>query len=163
MKTIRGLMTLAGLSLMLLALGAAGAKGQGSNSTRFAGTFTLPLEAQWGKMTLPAGDYTLQYDMQETGNRLVVVRGTAKGSPYGSIIAGPLGDTSAKQNAIFCVRDGNVLIVRSLEMPVIGESVRFGMPRGAKLAAHNGQRSGYAQLAEGPMLIERIPLTLSAK
>ncbi len=163
MKTIRGLTTLAGLSLMLLALGATGAKGQGSNSTRFAGTFTLPFEAQWGKMTLPAGDYTLQYDMNEIGHGLVVVRGTAKGSPYGSIIAGPLGETSAKQNAIICVRNGNALIVRSLEMPAIGESVLFRMPRGAKLAAHNGQRGGYTQLAEGPMLIERIPLTLSAK
>jgi len=163
MKTIRGLTTLAGLSVMLLALGATGAKGQANFSTHFAGTFTLPFEAQWGKMTLPAGDYTLQYGMNEIGHGLVVVRGTANGSPYGSIIAGPLGDTSAKQNAIVCVRDGNALVVRTLDMPSIGKSVDFAMPHGAKFVAHNGKRGGYTQLAEAPMLIQRIPVTLNAK
>lgn len=163
MKTIRGLMTLAALSVMVLALGATGAKGQANYSTHFAGTFTLPFEAQWGKMTLPAGDYTLQYGLNDIGHGLVVVRGAAKGSPYGSIIAGPLGETSAKQNAIVCVRDGNTLIVRALDMPSIGQSVDFTLPPGAKLVAHNGKRGGYAQLAEAPMLIQRIPITLNTK
>ncbi|HEV2245063.1 MAG TPA: hypothetical protein VGW37_00290 [Terriglobia bacterium] len=163
MKTIRGLMTLAGLSVMLLALGATGAKGQANYSTRFAGTFTLPFEAQWGRMTLPAGDYALQYGLNEIGHGLVLVRGAAKGSPYGSIMAGPLGETSAKQNAIICVRDGNALIVRALEMPAIGKSVDFALPPGAKLAARNGKHSGYTQLAEAPMLIQRIPVTLNTK
>ncbi|HEX5412841.1 MAG TPA: hypothetical protein VFZ27_13410 [Terriglobia bacterium] len=163
MKTIRGLMTLAGLSVMLLALGATGAKGQGSYATQFAGTFTLPFEAQWGKMTLPAGDYALQYGLNEIGYGLVVVRGAAKGSPYGSIIAGPLGETSAKQNAIICVRDGNALIVRALEMPTIGTSVNFALPPGANFVAHNAKHSGYTQLAEAPVLIQRIPVTLDSK
>lgn len=163
MKTIRGLMTLAALSVMLLALGAAGAKGQSFYSTRFAGSFTLPFEAQWGKMTLPAGDYTLQYGMHEYGHGLVVVRGTANGSPQGMILAGPVGETSAGKNAIVCIREGSSLIVRSLEMPVIGESVNFAMPPGVRLMARNGKHSGYTQLAEAPMLIQRIPVTLNTK
>jgi hypothetical protein len=163
MKTIRSLMTLAGLSLVLFALGATGARGQLVYPAHFAGTFTLPSEAQWGAMTLPAGDYTLQYGAQENGHRLVLVRGTARGSPYGMILAGPVDETSASKNAVICVRDGNTLTVRALEMPTIGESVRFALPRGAKLVAHNGKHGGYSQLAEAPMLIQRIPITLNAK
>jgi hypothetical protein len=163
MKTIRSLMTLAGLCLVLFALGATGARGQVVYSTHFAGTFTLPFEAQWGAMTLPAGDYTLQYGTLDNGHRLVLVRGTAKGSPYGMIPAGPVDDTSAAKNAIVCVREGNALIVRSLEMPAIGESVRFNLPRGAKLVAKLRNHNGYTQLAEAPMLIQQIPVTLNAQ
>jgi len=163
MKANRNLMTLAGLTVMLFALGAAGAKGQGIYLTEFAGKFTLPTAAQWGKMTLPAGDYTLQYGIEESGHGLVVVRGTSKGSPYGMIIAGPVGDTSAASSALVCVREGDDLIVRALEMPQIGKAAGFALPRRARLVAHNGKHGGYTQLAEAPMLIQRIPVTLKAK
>ena len=59
MKTIRSLMTLAGLFLVLFALSATGAKAQNLSSASFSGNFTLPVAAQWGEMTLPAGNYTL--------------------------------------------------------------------------------------------------------
>ena len=163
MKTIRSLMTLAGLSLVLFALGATGARGQIAYPARFAGTFTLPFEAQWGTMTLPAGDYTLQYGTLDNGHRLVLVQGTAKGSPHGMIQAGPVGETSASKNAIVCVREGNALIVRALEMPAIGESARFNQPGGVKLVAHNGKHNGYTQFADAAMLIQRIPVTFNAK
>lgn len=163
MKTIRSLMTLAGLSLVLFTLGAVGARGQATYTTHFAGRFTFPSQAQWGKITLPAGEYTMQYGVQDNGHALVVVRGTAKGSPSGVILAGPAGDTSATKNTIVCVRDGNILVVRALEMPLIGESAEFPMPHSAKLLARNGKRNHYTLLAEAPMLIERIPVTLNAK
>lgn len=164
MKTIRGLMTLAGLSVMLLALGATGAKGQANYSTHFAGTFTLPFEAQWGRMTLPVGDYTLEYGLNETGHGLVLVRGTEKGSPYGIILAGPASQTSTAKNAIVCIREGNTLIVRALEMQALGESVHFPLPRGAKrVVRNNGKHGGYKQLVEVPVLLQRIPASLNAK
>ena len=80
MKTNRSLMTLAGLSLVLFALGAIGAKGQQAPSletTNFAGAFTLPTDAQWGRMALPAGDYALYYGDNGTA-RIVEVVGKAK-------------------------------------------------------------------------------------
>ena len=163
MKTIRASVTLVGLSLILFALATVGAKGQVLYSTHFAGSFTLPFEAQWGKMTLPAGEYTLDYGSLNNGYRLVVVGSAAKGGPVGMIQAGPGNETSAAKNAIVCIREGDTLVVRALEMAAIGESVRFGLPRGAKLVAHNGKRRGYTQLAEAPMLIQRIPVTLKAK
>jgi hypothetical protein len=48
-------------------------------------------------------------------------------------------------------------------MPAIGKSMTFALPRGTQLAAHNGKNNGYTQLAEAPMLIERIPVTLNGK
>ncbi|TAM84544.1 MAG: hypothetical protein EPN47_00020 [Acidobacteria bacterium] len=164
MKTIRVLATLAGLSLVLLTVGAIRARGQFEEPFQFAGKFTLPVEAQWGKLTLPAGEYTLDYGkLERDGPRLVFVEGTAKGSPYGMILAGPAGNTSRTTNTILCVREGSTLIVRLLDMPAIGESVAFPIPRGAKVVAHNGKRGGYTQLAEAPMLIQRIPVTRIAK
>lgn len=163
MKTNRSLMTLAGLTVMLFALGAVGAKGQGIYITEFAGKFTLPTAAQWGKMTLPVGEYTMRYGIDESGHGLVLVRGAAEGTPQGMILAGPAGDTSATKSALVCVREGEDLIVRALEMPQIGKAAGFVLPRRARLVAHNGKHGGYTHLAEAPMLIQRIPLTLKAK
>ncbi|HEV2247986.1 MAG TPA: hypothetical protein VGW37_15145, partial [Terriglobia bacterium] len=94
MKTIRSLTAMLGLFLALYALGAAGARAQAIYSTQFVGKFTLPFATQWGTMTLPPGDYTLEYGARETGHRVVNVQGTAKGSPHGMILAGPGGGTS---------------------------------------------------------------------
>ena len=156
-------MTLAGLSLVLFTMGATGARGQVIYSTHFTGTFTLPFEAQWGAMTLPSGDYTLQYGTQDNGHGLVVVRGTAKGSPYGMILAGPVGDVSATRNAIVCVRKGNALLVRALEMPAIGESVAFRMPRGVRLMANRRNGRTNTRPAEASTLIQLVPVRLNEK
>jgi hypothetical protein len=163
MKTIRSLMTSAALIVAFLALGTPVVRGQAVPLPRFSGTFTLPTQAQWGKMTLPAGEYALHYGALFGGISVVHVAREGKGVPGGFVL--PLAPNSASRtkNAILCIRDGNTLIVRALEMPVIGESVTFAMPRGAKVVAHNGKHNGYTQLAEAPRLIERIPVTLSAK
>lgn len=165
MKTIRSLTILAGLSLVLLALGVTGARAQDGQSlsiTNFNGTFTLPLDAQWGKTSLPAGNYTLRYGTLN-GSHMVEVRGTAKGNPHGLILVQQPESTSVKNNAIVCVREGSALVVRALEMPSIGRSANFAMPRGTQLTAHNRNHKGYTQVAEAPVLIERIPVTLNAK
>ena len=163
MKMIRNLTTWAGFSLVLFALGAIGASGQISYPAHFAGKFTLPTAAQWGKMTLPVGEYTMRYGIDESGHGLVLVQGAAEGTPQGMILAGPAGDTSATKSALVCVREGEDLIVRALEMPQIGKAAGFVLPRRARLVAHNGKHGGYTHLAEAPMLIQRIPLTLKAK
>jgi hypothetical protein len=163
MKTIRSLMILAGLSLAVLALGATGAKAWSPAGTDFAGTFTLPFEAQWGRTTLPAGEYSLYYGhLPKSSTPVVEVIGKDKGSPHAFILPQGIDSASTTTSALVCVREGNALIVRSLEMPAIGESVRFGLPRGAQRTAHNRKHNGYAQLAEAPMLIQRIPVTLNA-
>jgi hypothetical protein len=164
MKTIRSLMILAGLSLAVLALGAPGAKAWSPEGTEFAGTFTLPFEAQWGSTILPVGEYSLYYRQAHAGGPLIVeVQGKEKGSPHVFILPQGVSDASATKSALVCVREGNGLVIRALEMTQIGTAAYFPLPRGARLTAHNGKHSGYTQLAEAPMLIQRIRVTLNAK
>jgi hypothetical protein len=163
MKMIRTLTTLAGLSLVLLALGATGARAQGSATTNYAGSFTLPLEAQWGAMTLPAGNYSLYYGHKFLGGAyLVEVVGKTEGSPHGMIPIQARNDVSSRKNSLICIRDGDSLVVRKLELPAIGESVSFAMPHGLKLLARK-QRHGKYILAEAPMLIQRVPVQMNGK
>lgn len=163
MKTIRNLMTFAGFFVVFLALVAPAAKGQVLDKPSFAGQFTLPFEAQWGSMTLPAGDYTLSYGLLGAGQGIVEVQGKAKGSPHGMIRVEANGPSSATKSGLVCVREGNVLVVRALELPDSSTIARFAMPRGTQLTAHQRNGSKNAQLAEAHMLIQRIPVTLNAK
>jgi hypothetical protein len=163
MKTIRNFVTLFGLSLMLAAFGAAGARAQGLTMTNVGGTFNLPLEAQWGSMTLPAGNYALHFGYAASGMPVVEVRGTEKGSPQGIFIAQAHNNASGTKNAIICVREGDGLLVQGLELAAAGESASFSLPRGARLTARQRNSNGTVQVAEAPMLIQRVPISLNAK
>lgn len=163
MKTVRSLTTMLGLTLVFIALGAISARGQFLDSTQFVGTFTLPISARWGTTTLPAGDYTLRYGTLHATGGFVEVRGTEKGSQHVVIRVEGVGQSSATKTALVCIRDGAALFIRSLEMPGIGETVTFALPHGARLAAHQHNGGTNAQLVEAPVLIQRVPVTLSAK
>ena len=164
MKTIRSLMTLAGLILAVFALSATGAKARVISAASFSGTFTLPVAAQWGRMTLPAGTYKLYYgSLNDQGETVVEVVGKAKGSPHGVILPHSQDSAFVGNSSLVCIREGNALIVRALEMPSIGTAANFHMPHGTQLEATNRRDKGYTQLAEAPMLIERVPVTFNAK
>ena len=160
MKSIRSFVTLFGLSLMLAAFGAAGARAQGFTMTGVGGTFNLPREAKWGAMVLPAGNYTLNYGYAASGMPVVAVRGTAKGSPQGIIIAQAHNRASGTRNVIVCVRQGDALVVRGLELAAVGESATFALPHGAQLTARQHNANKNIQIAEAPMLIQRVPVSL---
>ena len=164
MKTIRSLMILAGLSLVLFALSATGAKAQIMPSANFRGTFTLPVAAQWGEMSLPAGEYTLSYGQPfRGGTYAVAVTSKADGKGRGYVLVNGNSGVSSKKDALVCIREGDALVVRTLEMPTIGKSAHFTLPHGTQLTARNGKHNGYTQLAQAPMLIERIPVALNSK
>ena len=157
MKTLRNITILVGLSAVLFALVATGAKAQAITSTHFTGTFTLPLETHWGAVTLPAGDYTLRYGTAFSSTRLVTIAGKADGRTLGMILPESLDDASEPKDAIRCVREGNILYVSALEMPLIGESTRFKIPHGvevqSKVVAKNHTPSGKTQLPQVAILV----------
>jgi hypothetical protein len=162
MKTIRRMTTLVGLFVGLLVLSTVGAKGQILDTPHFTGTFTLPFDARWGKMTLPAGGYTLRYGLYY-GLSLVEVRSAEKGGLHGVIRVEGNGQSSARKSALVCIREGNGLVIRALEMPQISTAANFALPRGAQLTAHRHNGSKNIQLAQGPTLIQRIPVSLTTK
>ena len=163
MKKIRAFMTVAGLVMGFLALAATGANAQKLSSAQFVGTFSVPLKTQWGSMTLPAGDYSLQYGRLFSGGvDAVQVVGKAKGMPGGWILTESTDPSSATEDSLICVRDGDSLVVRGLELPAIGVAVSFALPHGEKVLAYK-QNPGKYTLAEAPMLIQRVPVTLQGK
>lgn len=167
MKTIRNMTILVGLSAALFTLAATGAKAQTLSSTSFKGAFTLPLETHWGAMILPAGDYNLSYGNPfKAGIYVVAIAGAAPGSPRGMILPGGRGDVSTAKNVLNCLRDGDTLYIRTLELPGIGESVHFRLPHGVevrtKVIARNQNKAGNIQLAQVPIRIQRVSI-LAAK
>lgn len=163
MKSIRNIMTLAGLSLVLFALSTTGAKAQDIALPSFGGNFTLPVAAQWGGMTLPAGEYTLRYGQAFSGGTYAVAVTSKADRTTRMALVKANTDPSTKKDALVCVRDGDALVVRALEMPAIGTAALFALPHGEKLMAHNRNHKGYSQLAEAPMLIEQIPVALNGR
>jgi hypothetical protein len=158
MKTIQRLAILAGLSMMVFALSATGAKAQAISTPSFSGNFTLPVAAQWGRMVLPAGEYTLSYGHAFVGGAYAVaVTSKADGTTRMALVNVNT-DVSTKNDALVCIREGDALVVRRLEIPELGMAAQFAMPHGAQLEAHNRNHKGYTQLAEAPRLIERIPV-----
>jgi len=163
MKSIRNWVSLVGMTMVAFALCATGARAQSLTTTNFAGTFNLPFEAQWGRTILPAGEYSLYYGRLNDGARMVEVVGKEEHTPHVLILPQGMNDASTTESALVCVREGNAGIVRALEMPQIGEAVEFNLPRGTKLMANRSNGNKNVQIAEGPKLIQRIPVTLAGK
>lgn len=162
MKNIRNLTVLVGLCLMLVTWGATRAKAQVLSTTSFTGTLTFSHQVQWGQMTLPAGDYIVQYGTEGSGGlQMVEVTGTTNGSLHGFARVISVRSTKAGENKLTCVRDGDTLIVSTLDIPQIGQAVKFSLPRGAERTANQLSRGKMVQVAEQHKAIERIPVKMS--
>lgn len=131
-----------------LITGKALAQGIGFSSTDISGTFTLPFEVQWGEMTLPAGDYTLHYGPLIRGAQFVEVRGSAKGSPHGYVLPNRQDGNTAAKNGLVCLRNGKTYIVSALELPAIGKTLTFPLPRQVQIMVQRTADGYAAQLAE---------------
>ena len=149
------LVTLSLAAALFLMAGMAAA--QGSPISILSGSFTLPFDAQWGAMTLPAGDYTFDYSARY-GERIVEVRGTAKGSPHGLVLPNGQDQSSAAGNGLVCRRAGDGYVIGALELPVIQTKLTFGLPPSAKILAKGGNSKAPTQLAQ-----VRVPITVARK
>ncbi len=70
-------------------------------------------------------------------------------------------DTSVAKTELICVREGNVDIVRALNVPALGESINFSLPPNMKLMANNQKHSANRKVAELRGLTQYVPVTLS--
>lgn len=160
MKVIRNVVTLVGLVAAVLALGTTGANAQALSMNIFGGSVTLPFEAHWGNLTLPAGNYNLSYGQVNVGGaNFVEIEGKSQDSPHLLVQIQSHNQTLTTKSALVCVRQGDAFVVEALEMPTIGQTVYFA-PHGRTLMAATRSNRIYAQLAGGPMLIQRLPVRL---
>ena len=162
MKTTRRFATLMGLFLLFAALGVVRSRAQSLFREVAGGKVTLPFQVRWGSMILPAGDYLWQFEHTADGFGVVEVRGMAKKSPHGIVLAQVHDSTSATKSALVCTREGNAGVVRALVMPAIGKSAYFVLPHSAKLIADQRNGSTNTQLAEAPVM-ENVPVEVNGK
>ncbi len=93
---------------------------------------------------------------------------TVRSEPAGSFAAmilpeGHNASPSLSKDDLVCIRKGGRLVVRSLEIGQLGDTIYFHLPKGAQTYAQRRGSSKPALLAEAPQLLERLPITSSGK
>ncbi len=112
------------------------------------GKFTLPFEARWAQSVLPEGEYTFAINSGAPYTIKVQREGQA-------IFFMPIDWSSTKDketSALIVARRGDSGVVRSLYLKEVGLTLHYAAPK-----------PGTELMAKGPVLIERVPLTVSGK
>lgn len=109
------------------------------------GKFTLPFNAKWGKISLPAGDYTLAINHYNSMTTVVIARsGRNVGVTLPEIF--DYTENKSKTAELVCIRHNGMVTVRELRVPQVG-TYYFPLPKDLKLMA-----------AQQPEMIETVPL-----
>ncbi len=153
---VKNLAVVAGASLLFASL---------ASAQEFHGKFTLPFQAQWGKVTLPSGNYTVDVTRSQGGVRLVRVNAEAQGSHRVAILLPMAHNTKMRtdQSELVCIREGSARIVRALELGPLAETLYFALPKGAAIYAQKGSGQKHVSLAELPASVEVVPITATAR
>jgi hypothetical protein len=87
----------------------------------YTGKFTLPHEARWGSVVLPAGSYSILMDSPSAPALVWSANGETKMFTTPPTIA----DSEKSAAAITMTVNGNERIVRSLNLPELGKSFTY--------------------------------------
>jgi hypothetical protein len=134
--------------LAVVVFGGVAAKLQARPATM--GKFTLPFDAQWGMVSLPAGEYAFAVDHMSPNGTIFVYRGT---EAVGIVRPQELengGDPSAP-GQLLCMRHGGKYTVRALALPQVG-TFYFSLPEDLN-----------SLVAQQPRLIETVSIQVSGE
>jgi hypothetical protein len=150
MKTIRhyALMKYAAFVLLAICFNAALAAAQDAGAV-YRGSFHLPFEARWGTAVLPPGDYTLALN-STTVPSMVTVRGEKTAIMVQAQLMAR--HTGSDRSALVLVRRAKKGVVRSLYLAEMEIAFHYGLPKEERPV-----------LAQGPQLIQRIPVTMTGR
>ena len=164
MNVQKKIATLFAFALAATVLSVGSVFAQGIQNVRGEGKFTLPFEARWGTAVLPAGKYSLETGFTTGDQRMVEVRGEAKGStPAFVVIVAHDASPNDNTSELVCIRKGSTGIVRSLMLKGSGEILYFAIPKNVQMYANNGKAKTRTLLAQGPELIQRVPVELAGR
>jgi hypothetical protein len=142
---------LASIRTFVLVLAAAWLATGVASAQTFVGTFTLPCEVNWESVTLPAGEYSFRIDPGEGPIPLITIRGENRAA----MILPSRGVSDRKVNSesvLILVRRGRTGTVQALHLAQAGRVLFYG-PRKDRDRLY----------AQGPELIQRVPVTASGK
>ncbi len=124
----------------------------------YVGKFTLPFEVRWGKAALPPGDYTFNIDLARGGHMAKII--DQDGNSVAMIMASGTSDRQLDgRSELILVRRGNKGTVRALALATPG----FGSPKGGLVFSYPAPKGEPPLLAQGPELIQRIPVLIAGK
>ena len=98
-----------------------------SAQSALEGKFTLPFEVHWGRVVLPAGQYSFDLASNHPPD---VIRVRGEGVNV-MLIAQAVDDRpTPTDSALVLVRQGDTRIVRSLRLAPLGISLYYALPKG---------------------------------
>lgn len=112
--------------------------------------FTLPFDAQWGKVTLPIGSYTLSIDRLGLNGKVLISQGS-KGIEMVLPQSFDYTQNQSKKAELVCIRHDGVVTVRALRLPEVG-TFYFALPK--NLAT---------MMAEQPQMVETVSVEVSGE
>jgi hypothetical protein len=126
------------------------------NAEDCSGSFTLPYEAHWGLATLPPGAYTFKINTESSPYTVRIY-----GKDGGALVyaAGVSTENADGRSELIIVRSGNKVIVRALRLAHVASS-KATKPLVFTYTMPGGERQFMAQ---GPHLIQRLPVLLASK
>jgi hypothetical protein len=119
MKAIRNYIGFGSFALALLVL-CSGA--QLANGQNVEGDFTLPFNAQWAQVTLPAGHYSFTLDSASRGGILILRRGT-KG--MGLVVTRLRDESNSEVSYLTVMHENGVNTVTELALACKGVVLRY--------------------------------------
>ena len=139
------------VKVMLLAVLAAGLSAGLASAQEVQGKFNLPFETHWGQAVLAPGDYSFRLNFSG-GSPDYTVLTREQDQKETIIMASTRGQSSSAKSGLIVERHGNRGTVRSLRLAEAGLVLFYPMAKPQP-----------EMLAEGPKLIQRIPILMASK
>jgi hypothetical protein len=146
MRLNRSLKLVAPLALALLA-GCLTAN-LASAQEAYRGKFTLPFEARWGQVVLPAGEYSFTLDHGTVGGIVSVREETGRAVGYVQT-EGIYDRQTFDHSELVLVRSGENYAIRALRLADLGLTLEYSVPK-----------TGRQLIVQSPQLLERIPVAM---
>jgi hypothetical protein len=113
----------------------------------YNGKFTLSVEARWGQMVLPPGDYSFTLDRATNLGIVTIWRGS---KPVEMVLnQGSFDSQTLDRSELILVRSGGNYTIRALRLAELGLTLQFSVPK-----------TGGQLIVQAPQLLERIPVIM---
>jgi hypothetical protein len=113
----------------------------------YNGRFTLPVEARWGHVVLPPGDYLLTLD-HATDRGIITLR---RGTKLVAMVLNQATDDlqTFDRSELVLVRSGGNYTIRALRLAELSMTLEYSVPK-----------TGKQLIVQAPQLLERIPVMM---